>query len=255
MRAWYFAPENKRLSHSDNRMIRRGRWLVNRGELHASIRIIDALHYGNGPIICRVELDGKIIKDKDKIVAERMKCLWYIDGTELLNKFARMCALDVIHLWDAPNIVIEYLQTGNESLRIEIKTTALEASRTIMADFRNGIICNDAIEEMDKDSMAEAAWAAARAAWGDMSSDVAWETARATMRAFDRAAARDAVRDFAQKAAKKVTRDCADIVVTDLSSEKARDIAWDAASLARADISASQNRRLLRMVKKYRGMV
>jgi hypothetical protein len=43
----------------------------------------------------------------------------------LLKKFARRVALDVIHLWpDAPPVVVEYLKTGDESLRESAESAA-----------------------------------------------------------------------------------------------------------------------------------
>jgi hypothetical protein len=50
-------------------------------------------------------------------VCRRRKIVKRIDATELLRKFARHCALSVIHLWDAPKVVRDYLETGDESLR------------------------------------------------------------------------------------------------------------------------------------------
>ena len=70
------------------------------------------------PIFYRVELSGKMIKDTTRIFAQKRKYLsGGIDISDTLRKFARMCALDVIDLWDAPKIVIEYLKTGNEDIR------------------------------------------------------------------------------------------------------------------------------------------
>jgi hypothetical protein len=42
-----------------------------------------------------------------------------IDVTELLFDFARWCALQVIDLWDAPVIVRQYLETGDETLQVK----------------------------------------------------------------------------------------------------------------------------------------
>ena len=45
-------------------------------------------------------------------------CLRAVKGHEKeIRRFARQCALDVIHLWNAPPIVKRYLKTGNEKLR------------------------------------------------------------------------------------------------------------------------------------------
>jgi hypothetical protein len=60
--------------------------------LHASVDILDALYYAPGPIICRVELGGRIERGIDKCVAERRRVLWWVDGEKLLWKFAYMCA-------------------------------------------------------------------------------------------------------------------------------------------------------------------
>ena len=35
--------------------------------------------------------------------------------SEQLRLFARRCALRVIHLWDAPEVVVNYLNTGNRN--------------------------------------------------------------------------------------------------------------------------------------------
>jgi hypothetical protein len=62
---------------------------------HASENILDALKYAPGPIVCRVELGGKIIKDtitKDKAVAEQRTCLWMADATNVLHEFACLVA-------------------------------------------------------------------------------------------------------------------------------------------------------------------
>ena len=119
MKAWHFVNETLR----DGRPIPPdGEWLVHDGELimcgsglHASVRILDALIYAPGNTICRVEVDGEILHDDDKLVAEKRKILWRIEGEQVLTAFARWCALQVVHLWDAPDVVIKYLTTGNEN--------------------------------------------------------------------------------------------------------------------------------------------
>ena len=40
-----------------------------------------------------------------------------------------MCALDVIHLWNPPSIVIEYLKTGDEKIRAAASDAARAAAR------------------------------------------------------------------------------------------------------------------------------
>jgi hypothetical protein len=42
--------------------------------------------------------------------------------------FARKCALSVAHLWKMPNIVRQYLETGDESIRVEARDIAAAAA-------------------------------------------------------------------------------------------------------------------------------
>ena len=136
--------------------------------LHASERLIDALEYAPGPILCRVRMGGTIKKDSDKLVARQRTILWRVDLTDMLRKFARQCALDVAHLWDMPPVVRQYLETGDESIRVAAWAAAGAAAGA-------------------------AAWDAARAAAGA----AAWDAALAAAGAAARAAARDAAWDAA----------------------------------------------------------
>ena len=149
MKAWYFSTEDRKLQHGDGRLIRAGAThkvdcepVLCHAGLHASKRPIDALRYAPGPIIWRVELGGTIVKGDDKLCATERTYLWGFDATAMLREFARKCALDVIHLWDAPEVVKTYLTTGDESLRAAARDAAWAAARA-------------------------AAWAAARDAAGD----------------------------------------------------------------------------------------
>jgi hypothetical protein len=132
MKAWYFSNECKKLRYHDNRKIELGvthkvdcKPVLCESGLHASKRLIDALEYAPGPILWRVELGGEIEVGDDKVVAtERTYIDGGIDVTECLRRFARMCALDVVHLWGAPDVVIEYLKTGNEELMTAANSAA-----------------------------------------------------------------------------------------------------------------------------------
>lgn len=125
MKAWWFS-EGYTLPHGDGRKIAVGTTHTVEGEiipcergLHASVIPLDALFYSRGNVVWRVELGGTIIPhDNDKHCAsERTYLAGGIDASETLRKFARLCALDVVHLWDAPEIVVRYLKTGDESIR------------------------------------------------------------------------------------------------------------------------------------------
>src|SRR5574343_1350583 len=101
-----------------------GGWLVHDGELvmcklclHASRHPFDALAYAPGPVLCLVDCDEIEAEENDKLVCRRRRIVARFDATTMLRAFARQCALDVIHLWNAPQVVRDYLTTGDESLR------------------------------------------------------------------------------------------------------------------------------------------
>ena len=138
MFAWHFVNEDRKLGYGDDRIVKQGRvYIVPQTRplelceygLHASKRILDALQYAPGPVLCRVELRGKMLHDNDKSVAYERKVLWMMDATDVLRAFARRCALDVVHLWSPPEIVIQYLKTGDESIRAAARNAAWAAAR------------------------------------------------------------------------------------------------------------------------------
>lgn len=102
-----------------------GEWLEHEGEivpcksgLYASVRAFDAVRGSPGSIVCRVELDGDVVEHEgNKHVGRRRRILWRADASATLRLFARRQALSVLHLWDAPDVVREFLVTGDESLR------------------------------------------------------------------------------------------------------------------------------------------
>ena len=183
---------------------------------HASRHVFDALEYAPGATLSRVECREVTEERDDKLVCKRRTVIQTIDATELLRKFARMCALDVVHLWEAPDIVIRYLKTGDESLRDAARSAAWEASSASSARASGAASSAEA-------AAWSAAWEASSAAW-----DVAWDTGDS---------ARAATRDAAWAAARSIGWDAA------------RSVGWDAASaIARDTAMRRQRRRLARMV-------
>src|ERR1035437_1795448 len=128
-----------------------GEWLTYEGKvqmcesgLHASADPFDALQYAQGALLHKVVLKSIVEKKDDKVVARSRKIIATINVTELLRKFARLQALGVIHLWDAPTVVKEYLTTGDENLRAAARDAAGDAA---------------------EDAARDVAWAAEAAAW------------------------------------------------------------------------------------------
>ena len=95
--------------------------------LHASIKPLDALHYATSTTVCRVVCSGRVHRGTDKLVCSNRKVLAIVDTTEMLQEFSRWCALQVIHLWDAPPVVKEYLLTGDKSRRAAAEDAAWAA--------------------------------------------------------------------------------------------------------------------------------
>ena len=76
---------------------------------HANRKLRDALRYAQGSklSLCRVALGGVVLHDDDKSVASERTVIAMLDADateKLLRDWARWCALQVIHLWDAPDV-------------------------------------------------------------------------------------------------------------------------------------------------------
>jgi hypothetical protein len=124
---------------------------------HASPTPFDALQYAPGNLLHRVQLGGTIVAHGypvDKFAAQKRKIVASIDAEPIMRSFARRCALDVIHIWNAPRIVREYLETGDESKRDAAWVAAWVAA---------GVAARDAA----RDAAGDAAWVATRDAARD----------------------------------------------------------------------------------------
>src|ERR1044072_735627 len=128
--AYWFAASD-RLPHGDNRLIVTGETHSVKGEivlcenaLHASRDPFDALQYAPGPYLYRVNCWGDISEGNDKIGARYREYVDMRDATNMLRRFARERALSVIHLWDAPDVVRKYLETGDEEIRLAAASAA-----------------------------------------------------------------------------------------------------------------------------------
>lgn len=140
IRAWRFFPIDYS-SNGDERLIVPGKTLTVNCKtfsfltgLHASRRIIDALDLAEEPIVCYVEIGGHIIDGPSVTVSEgpkqtvctQMRILWVADASECLRRYSRRCALDVIDMWDAPDIAKRYLCAGDESILGQAREAVIE---------------------------------------------------------------------------------------------------------------------------------
>ena len=84
---------------------------------HGSKNILDALDYAPGEWLSIRKISNNVITGDDKVCGKECTHIKGVDITDILRDFARKCALDVIHLWDAPDVVVKYLKTGKKELR------------------------------------------------------------------------------------------------------------------------------------------
>ena len=91
--------------------------------LHASLHPFDALIYAPGSTLCLVETGGETEHGPDKLVCMERTIIARMDAEPLLRYFARQQALSVVHLWGAPQIVLDYLM-GDEAARAAARDAA-----------------------------------------------------------------------------------------------------------------------------------
>lgn len=184
---WHFLPNDLSLGHGDGRKVEVGETLTVDCEpvlcesgLHASERPLDALGYAPGPVICRVEVGGKVVRGSDKLVGTSRKVLWAYNASDVLLAFARKCALDVAHLWDMPTVVRDYLETGDESKRDAAMAAARAAAMaTAMATAKDAAMAAARTAAMA--TAWNAAWNAALAIAWDTAKDTAWDAQNARL--------------------------------------------------------------------------
>ena len=206
--AWHFLPADGKIANANSqhggKVVRVGQKLSVTGEinpcvhgLHASERLIDALRYAPGPILCRVECSGTVKRESDKLAARHRKVLAMADVTATLHEFACQVAEEAllrereagrepdVRCWTA-------IETKRRWLRGEASNSELQAAWDAAWGGASAasVAARAAAHAAAWDAARAAAWASAwAAAW-----DAAWDAARA---AWDAAwdAARDAQND------------------------------------------------------------
>ena len=129
--------------------------------LHGSKHPFDALKYAPGPLLCLCEF-GEIKGDHgDKFVSRSRRIIARMDATEMLMYFARMQALSVVHAFAAPDVVLDYLMTGEDRSAAEAAAWSAEAAARSAAE--------------------AAAWSVAKSA-AAVAWSVAWSAARSAAR-------------------------------------------------------------------------
>ena len=231
--AWYFS--NGREMFGAKRKQEVGKTYTVKGKivpcengLHGSVRAIDALNYGHGNIVWRVELWGTVVPHNgDKFAASLRTHLAKADATMVLHEFACWCA--------------------ERALKAERKAEREPhpASRKAIKVKRQWMKGKATDEELD--AARDAARAAARGASRDAARDAAWDAARAAAWDAAWAAARAAARGASRDAARAAAWDAARAAAWAAAWAAARAAAWDAAWDAARD---AQNKKLEVMLNK-----
>ena len=133
--AWYFMPADRRLRYGDNREVIAGtthhvtcKPALCRQGLHASEEALDALSYAPGLHVARVALLTPVTGN-DKCAATARQYLWVADATEVVLAWSRRVALDVVHLWEPPQVVLNFLHTG-----VDAAAAAIAAADVVRGD-------------------------------------------------------------------------------------------------------------------------
>ncbi len=137
---WWFGTTDRKLLNDDGRAIKigethkvKGRIIPCEHGLHLSNRLIDALRYAPGPVVYKVRGSGTVVSHGDPIdklaCSHRTYLSGGVDVSDILWHFARLCALDVIHLWEPEQVVLDFLKTGDEKLRASASASAWASAR------------------------------------------------------------------------------------------------------------------------------
>jgi len=144
--AWHWLRADRRLNYPPHTLVEIGQTLTATDAplalceygLHWSLRPLDALMCAPGPIVCRVRVSGDVVLGDSMGCSTERTVIVMADATETLRAFARWSALQVIHLWYAPDVVRQYLETGDESLRDASWDAARAAA--CAAAYDNGVL-------------------------------------------------------------------------------------------------------------------
>ena len=171
IRAWHFVADNRLLR--DGQKLKVGKTYHHKGfvkmchsGLHASRRVLDALYFAPGCILCEVEVGGVVEEDTDKLVCRNRTVLSATDATNVLHEFACQVTEQML---------------GAVGAEDERSWHAIDAKRAWL---------RGDIGDTELDAAWDAAWGAARdEAWHVAAWDAAGGAARVAARAAARAAA------------------------------------------------------------------
>ena len=117
-----------------------GEWLEHKGPavlcqsgLHASRTPFQAFSFAPGFQLHKVEIAGIVAETDNKLVATKRKIIASLDAKEIILSFARKQALSVIHLYDCPQVLREWLETGDPAKQKDASAAAFAANAAASA--------------------------------------------------------------------------------------------------------------------------
>ncbi len=197
MKAWHFLREDKKMGYKDGRLVRVGHTFkcdpdsieLCKFGFHASINPMDAIYYAPGPVACRVELGGRIIKGGDKVVASERTVIAMADVSNALHEMA---------CWSAERALKRIKNPDPRSIK------AIEVKRKWVKGEASDKELGDAWA-----AARAAAWAASRGAVWDASQAADWAASRDASQAADWAASLDAAWNASRAASRGASGDAA----------------------------------------------
>lgn len=148
MKAYWFEPAYGKLGYGDGRIPKPGvthtvdcKPVLYVSGLNGSRHVFDALQYAGSNICWRVEITGNVQVGDVEIYGERRTYLQRVDLTDVLRVFACQCALDVAHLWDAPDHVVSYLEDPLNATEKQRAAAWSAAFAKFHEGFEGGAVC------------------------------------------------------------------------------------------------------------------
>ncbi len=234
MKAFYFSNEEKKLGYGDGRDIVVGETHKVDGTpkccekgLHGSKRIIDALQYASSSNLYLVEISQNVDEQEDKICGKKRKYIAHFNVESVLREFARRQAMINIEkvkpYTDKYDLIVKYLETGDEGLRSAAGSAAWSA-----ASLAAGSAARSAAWSAAESAAWSAAWSAAKSAAGlaarSAAESTAWSAAESAAWSAAGSAAWSAAWSAARSAAWSAARSAANTMLTEMIKEAT---GWD----------------------------
>jgi hypothetical protein len=168
---YWFSDRSGKLPHGDGREYSIGEKLSVKGKLkicknalHGSFDPYDALQYAPGPMLHKVLFSGGRIEESDKVGSRSRTILASRDAEAMLGPFARRQALTVASTWKMPEVVRQYLETGDETIRSAALSAARSAAAENVATRRSAAESAAFLSAARSASVTGTVWLAARSA-------------------------------------------------------------------------------------------